>query len=447
LQEYAASLISDPNHSGPLKCPCCPRLLRVEDATIALDKQRSAHSGRLSRQRLMNHNATSIQASKDMSTRRINRQGFVTASGNERDVIDSQALRVLERWDNKVRDNTLRLMGDFRPCPHCSDHKDATHERNNNQGGGFVTPECLAQINDEREAKSERLLKLTGTPSAMVSVLSYAVYYLYCSAGETSISFGDQQSVFLQLTAALVPSLLLPIMPHALGVLLALVARKILMSPIVVTCPCCFREFNLEASSELQLAGGALAGDGAEAATQQWKLSHTRPCPGCASPIIKDGGCNHVRCGRCRVEFCWACMRTRTSCNAFQCKNGAPFGNAAGIGSLLRDQEAGLTLVERIDRAESVSRRNLGSLRSVMAFYAAWVSINFVPLSASTTAGNVAATLWRMLSLLASRLWLPIMYIIVFMVLRAFVTGHIQLGSRREEQQFAEAITRSLVEQ
>ena len=149
---------------------------------------------------------------------------------------------------------------------------------------------------------------------------------------------------------------------------------------------------------------------GAEAATQQWKLSHTRPCPGCTSPIIKDGGCNHVRCGRCRVEFCWACMRSRTSCKAFQCKNGAPFGDAVGIDILLRDQEVGLTLVERIDRAESIARRNLSTMRTIFACYVAFIGITFVP--------SAVTTLWRTLSLLATRLLYPFMYILFVAIIR-----------------------------
>jgi hypothetical protein len=31
---------------------------------------------------------------------------------------------------------------------------------------------------------------------------------------------------------------------------------------------------------------------------------------------------------QCRADFCWACMRLRTSCKAFRCVNGAPYRNA-----------------------------------------------------------------------------------------------------------------------
>lgn len=43
---------------------------------------------------------------------------------------------------------------------------------------------------------------------------------------------------------------------------------------------------------------------------QHWKRkSNTvRTCPKCSWDIEKIGGCTHMRCGRCRFEFCWLCM-------------------------------------------------------------------------------------------------------------------------------------------
>eukprot|EP01080_Neovahlkampfia_damariscottae_P001292 gene1292-11376_t len=37
--------------------------------------------------------------------------------------------------------------------------------------------------------------------------------------------------------------------------------------------------------------------------------NETRPCPKCRQPIIKNGGCNHMRCP-CGEEFCWSCGQT-----------------------------------------------------------------------------------------------------------------------------------------
>lgn len=187
-------------------------------------------------------------------------------------------------------------------------------------------------------------------------------------------------SAALQLMLTIFPAVLLPTAPHAIRLALSTMARKEIMRPIVVTCPCCNKDFNLAASSELNL-GDASSDTAAETATQRWKNSNTRPCPGCASPIMKDGGCNHVKCGKCRVDFCWGCMRSRTSCQAYQCKNGAPFGNAFGDGSMAavraglvagdRVRQAGQTLIERIDNVEAVAMRNLGLWRFPLRYLGA----------------------------------------------------------------------------
>jgi ariadne-1 len=42
--------------------------------------------------------------------------------------------------------------------------------------------------------------------------------------------------------------------------------------------------------------------------TSQWLSAHTKPCPRCAKPVEKNGGCNLVLC-RCGQAFCWLCGR------------------------------------------------------------------------------------------------------------------------------------------
>lgn len=39
----------------------------------------------------------------------------------------------------------------------------------------------------------------------------------------------------------------------------------------------------------------------------EWKQKNTKPCPRCKADIEKDGGCLHMQCTKCKLEFCWNC--------------------------------------------------------------------------------------------------------------------------------------------
>ncbi|VDD74026.1 unnamed protein product [Mesocestoides corti] len=42
-----------------------------------------------------------------------------------------------------------------------------------------------------------------------------------------------------------------------------------------------------------------------------------KPCPRCRSQTAKDGGCNHVTCSQCGLEWCWICLSSWTgSCQS-----------------------------------------------------------------------------------------------------------------------------------
>ena len=46
---------------------------------------------------------------------------------------------------------------------------------------------------------------------------------------------------------------------------------------------------------------------GGDSETRNWIAAHTRPCPKCAKPVEKNGGCNLVvcKCGQVRRESSW----------------------------------------------------------------------------------------------------------------------------------------------
>ncbi|OQV24034.1 Ankyrin repeat and IBR domain-containing protein 1 [Hypsibius exemplaris] len=44
-----------------------------------------------------------------------------------------------------------------------------------------------------------------------------------------------------------------------------------------------------------------------EAANSLWLATNSKPCPFCRSPIQKTDGCNHLKCSKCKHDFCWIC--------------------------------------------------------------------------------------------------------------------------------------------
>ncbi|XP_064400829.1 E3 ubiquitin-protein ligase arih1l-like [Halichondria panicea] len=42
--------------------------------------------------------------------------------------------------------------------------------------------------------------------------------------------------------------------------------------------------------------------------TSNWIHVNTKECPKCRSTIEKSGGCNHMICSSCKMEFCWTCL-------------------------------------------------------------------------------------------------------------------------------------------
>jgi ariadne-1 len=62
---------------------------------------------------------------------------------------------------------------------------------------------------------------------------------------------------------------------------------------ILITCEM-LREFN-------DLRGHCLN-------SAQWISKNSKPCPRCNVNIEKNGGCNYMSCGSCKLGFCWMCL-------------------------------------------------------------------------------------------------------------------------------------------
>lgn len=313
LRAYSASLVADRTHHGPLKCPVCALPLRESDAIVALE-------------------------------------------GN------AEVLRLL---DDKMRDELLRACPQYRSCPNCSNghgNADATISTGKIRGGGFVTPKCLSPINAERERHAQYLLDLLPLANKII----IGVYYLYFVSYSSSLTSHD--SIFTAIiNVYLLPAWIIHRLKLIMCYLIALAARRELYKPISVECPCCDGSFILNAESEFSPERNSVIGDKASA---EWIGSNTRQCPSCSVPISKASGCNHMRCGNCGANFCWACMRLRTTCRAYSCRNGAPFGGNArppriGLNGLEEDEEdeqnitqgGGGNIVGRIDRLERRAMR------------------------------------------------------------------------------------------
>lgn len=55
-----------------------------------------------------------------------------------------------------------------------------------------------------------------------------------------------------------------------------------------------------------------------ERSTKKWASKNTKQCPRCSEVIQKNGGCHHVVCTMCGLQFCWKCKSPADG--PFHCK-------------------------------------------------------------------------------------------------------------------------------
>ena len=183
------------------------------------------------------------------------------------------------RYDLLSRDATLRTMPEWRSCPSCA-------------GGGFSTAGCLAPRHEEVEHEATKTAwRLQGGMLVLLWLL------------------------LVNLVRALSPLTMLLAMAvtAAAAVYLGTAVRRALTAisstPLEVGCPNCEVKFLLKDYNEALGCGTAAA----DAQTERWISSNTRPCPSCGSAIQKISGCN-------AMSFCWACTMYNVQCimNAFR---------------------------------------------------------------------------------------------------------------------------------
>ncbi|XP_066565528.1 ankyrin repeat and IBR domain-containing protein 1-like isoform X1 [Amia ocellicauda] len=54
--------------------------------------------------------------------------------------------------------------------------------------------------------------------------------------------------------------------------------------------------------------GGGVSEAREDVVNSLWLLNNSKPCPNCETPIQKNEGCNHMKCFRCKFNFCWICL-------------------------------------------------------------------------------------------------------------------------------------------
>jgi hypothetical protein len=80
----------------------------------------------------------------------------------------------------------------------------------------------------------------------------------------------------------------------------------------VLSCPSCFAR--ICPSCHVEYHEGVTCADredGGDRLFQEWLQTHdVKMCPGCAAPIERAEGCNHMTCTRCHTHTCWVCLQT-----------------------------------------------------------------------------------------------------------------------------------------
>ncbi|XP_054168211.1 ankyrin repeat and IBR domain-containing protein 1-like [Oppia nitens] len=91
-----------------------------------------------------------------------------------------------------------------------------------------------------------------------------------------------------------------------------------------------------------------------DAANSLWLVRNAKQCPRCKAHIQKSDGCNHLRCYKCKYDFCWICLETWKKHNSgtggyFRCNRSEAAQRA----------EQNLCLLKRVAEAHNCEMKEL----------------------------------------------------------------------------------------
>ncbi|XP_056638664.1 ankyrin repeat and IBR domain-containing protein 1-like isoform X1 [Diorhabda sublineata] len=84
-----------------------------------------------------------------------------------------------------------------------------------------------------------------------------------------------------------------------------------------------------------------------DAANCLWLVTNSKPCPSCKSPIQKNEGCNHMKCSKCKFDFCWVCQE---SWKRHSSATGGYFRCNRFEAVLKADEKQGSLIIDALDR-------------------------------------------------------------------------------------------------
>ena len=114
--------------------------------------------------------------------------------------------------------------------------------------------------------------------------------------------------------------------------------------------------------------------DTEQAANCYWLVTHCKACPSCRSPIQKNEGCNHIKCSKCKFDFCWVCLdawkkHSSTTGGYFRCNRYDAVSKA--------DEKQGSLITQATQRNKILQVTSFQRVASILPGLHYWVLLGF----------------------------------------------------------------------